>query len=218
MVYPDFYQKICNGLYGYLFPDGARAARPMDWDHSFGSNQWWVDAFKVDPSQMLEEMQGLWEYGTPQPVTKTQLENANIGTLPSICVYIAIHEVHGTHAFFPFHGAKHGPKDQDTGEKKLYTGFKFWYTDLDDSVKARIVQHDYCNSPKAVELFRVKSSAKVQEDFENTSKFDPRFFLVCSLDCACSLMKCHVLLSVSDLTRLPFQILNNFKCNAICMA
>lgn len=181
--FPEMYKSICNGMYAYLFSSQDHDARQMIWSHTYGLNQWWIDAFTVDPSRMLEDMQGLWEHGTPQPVTRTKLENANVGTLPSISVYIAVHPTHGTHAFFPFHGAKHGSTDKDSGDKKLYKNFEFWYSKLDACVLAKIVKLNYCNTPAALEEFSSRASASEQKAFKDEGKFDPRFFLVCPNMC-----------------------------------
>ena len=43
--------------------------------------RWWIDTFTVDPSQLLHDMRGLWQYAMPHTVMATAMENANVGTL-----------------------------------------------------------------------------------------------------------------------------------------
>lgn len=152
------------------------------WQPTNGEDQWWIDAFTVDPSKMLEGMTGLWETGIPQPVTRTRLENASVGTLPNITVYIAVHPTHGTHAFYPYHGAKGGGADK-AADAKMYGGFKFWFSEMTAGQLGDIVEHQYCNQPAGVTAFYDKSSAEEQEIFEaapaDQSEFQPTYFMVC---------------------------------------
>lgn len=147
------------------------------WDPSNGMNQWWVDAFSVDPSAMVEGLTGLWCRGTPQPIRNTKLENASVGTLPLILVYIAVHQQYGTYAWYPYHGARHGAVDEE-GEKKMFQGFKYWFDDISEADKEDIVRNRYCNQPSAIEAYHNKSSKEEWEAF-TTGKFNPRWFMVC---------------------------------------
>lgn len=152
------------------------------WDRVNGRDQWWIDAFTVDPTKMLEGMTGLWETGIPQPVIRTRLENASVGTLPNITVYIAVHPQHGTHAFYPYHGAKGGGGDK-TGDGKMYEGFKFWFSEMTAGQLGDVVQHQYCNQPDGVSAFYDKASSAQQDMFEETpadaTEFQPVHFMVC---------------------------------------
>jgi hypothetical protein len=151
------------------------------WDPKNGKEQWWIDALTVDPSKMLEGMTGLWEHGVPQPVTRTRLENASVGTLPIISVYIAVHPEHGTHVFFPYHGAKGGGGDKDA-EDRMYGGFKFWYSEFSHEQLIDIVEHQYCNQPAGVAAFEKRASATEQESFKQhpntTADFKAAYFMV----------------------------------------
>ena len=148
------------------------------WDPLNGQEQWWIDGLTVDPSNLLENMKGLWIHGEPQPVTSTKLENASIGSLPKVTVYIAVHAEHGTHAFFPYHGAKHGGADKDA-DGRMYQGFQYWFSNLTSSQLGHIVEQSYCNQEGGVEAFRKRASPEEYKRFKE-GPFDPRLFMVCS--------------------------------------
>lgn len=177
VVFPDGYAGICENVYNYIYD---KDKYKYMWEHKRGYNQWWIDALSVDPSKLLTDVTGLWELGTPHPISNTKLENANIGTLPNIQVYIAVHAVHGTHAFFSWHGAKHGGLDKD-GKKTLYKEFNYWFDDLTEQEKRDIVAAGYCNSPKGLKNFRKKASKADIEAFES-GPFDQKWFLVSSTE------------------------------------
>ena len=167
LVYPDGEKGMYNDMY----------TRNFYWKHSRGFKQWWIDALTVDPTKLLLDRQGIWEYGRDQPVHESALVNAHLGSMPAVMVFLAAHQEHGTHAFFPYHGAKHGAVDK-TGVKKLYEEFDYWYTKLPAATKAQIVKLGYCNTPKAIEHFRKTASPQEWAEFRDTSKFNPLFFLV----------------------------------------
>lgn len=173
VVFPAGYhapwlQGVCQHLIG---------KKDYFWDHSNGFNQWWIDAFTVDPQKLLNGMSGLWEHGRPQPVVKTDIENASPGKLPTVMVYIAVHPKFGTHAFFPYHGAKGGAADKD-GPGMMFEGFKYWYSDLKPEVHAKIISQEYCNQPGGVQRFMKAASSNEQKAFAAQGKLNPRFFMV----------------------------------------
>ncbi|MGV0990572.1 hypothetical protein [Limnohabitans sp.] len=147
------------------------------WNPDFGKEQWWFDALTVDPTKLLTNLKGIWMHGVEQPVTATQLANASIGTLPKILVYIAVHQVHGTHIWFPYHGAKHGSADKDS-EGTMYEGFEFWYQGLTDEQRKQIIKLGYYNQPVGQEKFQKTASNAQKNAFEDDSEFNPDHFMV----------------------------------------
>lgn len=179
--FPSFLKEACKGRFKYLLSQkrGRGAATPgrrHRWKHENGFKQWWCDAFTVDPSHMMGG-EGLWEHGQPQVVTSTALENASVGSLPSVMVYLVAHPTHGTHAFYPYHGAKHGAV-KGNGQKTLFKDFEYWYSSLPAEVLAQIVELNYFNHPKSVEAFFNKAKQEEVHAFR-TGPFNPKYFLVC---------------------------------------
>lgn len=100
-----------------------------------------------------------------------QVTNANVGTLPKVMCYLAVHPVHGTHAFFPYHGARHGGSSKEENGH-MYQDFMFWWHGVDDIQLKKLIKVDYCNSPAA----RTKSKSPAPG---TDATFDPKGFLVC---------------------------------------
>lgn len=70
ITYPPCYkQGLCGEAWSFVCEPGYT----MHWKPEWGSNQWWIDALTVDPSKLLEDMKGLWEYGTPQPIQESKV-------------------------------------------------------------------------------------------------------------------------------------------------
>lgn len=175
----DLYKTV--GLFPCQDQMWAHVTQPsyhIRWSPEWRQEQWWLDALTVDPSKLIMDIKGLWEHGIPQPVTSTKLENASIGTLPKVLVCIAVHQKFGTHIWFPYHGARHGPQDKE-GEGKMYEGFKYWFDDLPEHEKLKIIQHGYYNHPKGLEEFR-KIASNSQQNALESETFDPSFFMVCT--------------------------------------
>lgn len=178
--FPPQLRKICNGKFSYLYPDQhGRGGRPHKWRHEFGKNQWWIDALTIDPSHMLGG-RGLWEKGKPQPVCSTALENASVGSLPAVMVYLAAHPVHGTRAFYPYHGAKHGSVcDSETGEKSLFRDFEYWFDSLGEKEKEEIRDLGYFNTPASIKKFEEQNKDNPAElELFRKGPFHPRWFMV----------------------------------------
>ena len=157
------------------------------WNPAWGGEQWWFDGMTIDPSMLLTDLRGIWEHGVEQPVTVTKLENASVGTLPKVMVYIAVHAKFGTHIWFPFHGAKHGGPNK-AGDNKMYADFEFWFTQLPELEKAKIVHKMYYNPEKSVEKFQATATQEEKEAFGAEGEFDAVNFLVCS---ALSMLLCR---------------------------
>lgn len=185
VVFPPQLKDICNGKFHYLYSRKRQATgevmagRKHKWKPANGYEQWWVDALTVDPSHMLGGT-GLWEHGRPQPASCTPLENASVGSLPAIMVYLVAHPEFGTHAFFPYHGAKHGSVcDKATGAKALYQGFDYWYTGVPEAVLKLIVKLGYCNKPSGIAKFEDINKNNPEEiRLFREGPFNPRFFMV----------------------------------------
>jgi hypothetical protein len=161
----------------------ARALkRDYFWDPSFYQNTWFFDALTIDPSLLLTNETGIWERGRPQPVHERKLSNANIGSLPKLTMYIAVHPVHGTVVHWLFHGAKHGgaaaTKDQ---EGKMHEGCKFWYHGLPTEDHRNLVAANYYNNPKG--LIKASDSIKqrLAKPFDAAASISGDLFLVRSI-------------------------------------
>ena len=85
---------------------------------------------------------------------------------------------HGTHAFYSWHGARHGAV-YENGVKKLYEGFEYWYDTISEDERREIVEAEYWNDPEAVRLFKQRATPQEIEAFE-TGPFRARHFLVSS--------------------------------------
>lgn len=179
-TYPDLYKQV--GLFEpqsrrYEYLVQSKGYEGPAWNPDFGQEQWWFDALTVDPSKLISDLTGIWEHGKPQPVTSTKLENASIGTLPKVLVYIAVHQQFGTHIWFPYHGARHGSQDREA-EGAMYEGFKYWHSDLDELELRTIVQNGYYMQPKGLDKFKLTVNDAQQLAFAHNS-FDPNYFMVC---------------------------------------
>lgn len=115
-----------------------------------------------------------------------QVTNANVGTLPKVMCYLAVHPVHGTHAFFPYHGARHGIADKEAG--KMYDTFIFWWHGMEQVELKKIIKMGYCNTPSAW--------AKLTNPPGPDDPFDPHKFLVSYSDLICFIMLNACLASV----------------------
>lgn len=148
MVVPSLYKPdpdypALGAATAHLFDDDAP---PHFWAESNYQHTWFIDALTIDPTELLSGEKGIWMRGVEQPVTQRKIENANIGSLPKILVYVAIHPKHGAHVFFPFHGAKHGgsaeSKEQDKG---MYEGYDFWHSELTEDEAQHLKSQRYYN-------------------------------------------------------------------------
>lgn len=133
------------------------------WDPANAGNQWWIDGLTIDPSILLSNRKVIWQQGVSQPVLKSKMENASIGSLPKVTVYIAVHPAFGTHVFYPYHGAKHGGEFKGN-PGKMYDGFQFWFSDFSEDMLQFIKERDYYNQERAlVNFMKVASPARKVE-------------------------------------------------------
>lgn len=146
------------------------------WSPDHYKNCWFCDALTIDPSELLADDKGIWERGTPQPVCQRRLENANIGSLPKILLYLAVHPDHGAHIFYPYHGAKHGGSaDTKFDEGKMYNGFEFWYTQLTPAELEHVRSRCYYVQASGVRKMSATTRARMA-----APGFNPQNFLVSS--------------------------------------
>ena len=172
---PCYQDPYCKNTWDYMFkPDFS-----FTWNPDFAHNQWWIDAFTVDPSKLILDMKGLWEHGTPQPVVSTRLENASLGTLPKIMVYMAVHPEFGSHVWFPYHGAKHGSGDREA-DTHMYADFHFWHHDVEGDLLERLKSMRYHNVARGLAAFDETASAAVKQLMKD-GPFNPDFFMVCTI-------------------------------------
>lgn len=151
----------------HLFPS-SEMYEPWRWQQANYDNTWFIDALTIDPTALLAGRSGIFMRGFPQPVRQSLIENANVGSLPKVLVYVAVHPLFGAHVFFPFHGAKHGGNaEKKAADKGMYQGFEFWYEGLSDDELQYIKDCNYYNMEEIYELSELKAAA-----------FDPRMFTV----------------------------------------
>lgn len=148
------------------------------WHPSNAENQWWLDGLRIDPSELIENQQVIFEHGMDQPVVQCKLANASVGSLPSVLVYIAVHKDFGTHVFYPYHGAKGGGGDK-TETLHMYDGFRFWYSELKDDELKFIIERKYYNQAQGLKAFEKKGSDARRERL--AGPFDADNFMVRSL-------------------------------------
>lgn len=174
--YPAYHFEA--GAAGLYAAQRTRARElPFYWNPEFFQNQWFIDAFTVDPSDIVMDRKGICVMGEAPPIMESQLVNVSVGGLPKVMVYIAVHQKHGVHAFFAYHGAKHGGTADKRAEADMYAGFDFWYERLSPEEKAHIIERNYYNTPESVAAFKKRSSASAFKAFTD-GPFHPKHFMV----------------------------------------
>lgn len=90
-------------------------------------------------------------------------------------VYIAVHAVYGTFAFFPHNGLRRGKQD-------AHSGVDLWTHQLTDKQREFIISKKYYNQQPALDKFQARATAARTALFEapaaadfNTSNFLVRF-------------------------------------------
>lgn len=175
--YPDFYFKSDAPRLTRLAAQRAREQQPFYWHADFHKNQWFFDAFTVDPTDIVASRKGIWVRGVPQPIMEGIMVNVTVGAAPKVLVYIGVHHDFGTHAWFAYHGAKHGGSAEKKADAAMYEGFKFWHQELSGEAQDFIKQRHYYNTPHSVEGFQKRASASEKQEFES-GPFHPKFFMV----------------------------------------
>lgn len=148
------------------------------WNPEHFANQWFIDAFTVDPDELLKDRTGIYPRGRPRFVQQCDLINASVGSLPKVQVYIAVHQDFGTLVFYPYHGAKHGGRSEKK-DANMYEGYRYWTSELSDTEKEQIRTSGYYNYSAAIEAIRKKGGGQ-WEDF-NSGDFHPKHFTVRTL-------------------------------------
>jgi hypothetical protein len=64
------------------------------WHPDNSDNQWWVDAFTIEPTSSSHSTV-ISKRGMKQDAVENPVANASVGTMPKVMVYIAVHAVHG---------------------------------------------------------------------------------------------------------------------------
>ena len=174
--FPSVFHKVAKH-----YPLVQRALqRDYYWSPDFYNNTWFIDAFTVDPSQMLTGETGIWERGRPQPVNERKMVNANVGTLPKITPYIGVHKEHGCKLWFPWHGAKHGGAAATKEEEgAMYHCCKFWFEGLSDFLKKHLHEYTYYNKDQAYKKAPAEIRKRLEKPYDAAASIDPRNFLVC---------------------------------------
>lgn len=107
-------------------------------------DQWQIDAFSVDPHDLVADLKAIGITGRPMRVQQHAIMNKPVGALPKMLVYIAVHPEHGTRVFYPYTGARGGQKKHDT-----YQGYEYWCSDLQPWQKTQLVQFMHYNQTSA---------------------------------------------------------------------
>lgn len=142
---------------------------PARWAHERGYNQWFIDAFKIDPAKLMEEEYGIWERGVEQPVQEVSVHNASPGSVPTLTAFIAVHAKLGTRIYFPKLACGGGHADS-------WDDFTWWTTWLTDEEKERIKRRCYYNMDSAL---RGCQLPRVREQMQEAA-FCEQWFLVSS--------------------------------------
>ena len=149
---------------------------PLYWHPDFFEDQWFIDAFTVDPHELLDDRTGIWPRGVERPPQQCNLVNASLGSLPKVQVYIAVHQQFGTLAFYPYHGAKHGGRSEKKDER-MYEGYVYWTSALSKESKEQIRDRGYYNFQAAMEALKKDGTAAEWREFTG-GEFHPRHFMV----------------------------------------
>jgi hypothetical protein len=59
------------------------------WHPDNSDNQWWVDAFTIEPTSLLTHSTVISKRGMKQDAVENPWANASVGTMPKVMVYIA---------------------------------------------------------------------------------------------------------------------------------
>ena len=181
VAYPAYYYEdeckhcchehgACTG-YGVVDHNGTPLAAHTRWNHDRGYNQWFIDAFKIDPVKMMEEEYGIWERGVPQPVQEVSVAGASPGSVPTLTAFIATHARHGTRIFFPKNATGGGRVDS-------WDEYEWWTTHLTEEEKERLKQRNYYNMEEALQRSCLPGLQQLMQE----AQFSEDFFLVC-LNC-----------------------------------
>lgn len=119
-------------------PDELKKATGYMWHPDNSDNQWWVDAFTIEPTGMMSQSTVISQRGMKQDAVENPVANAGVGTMPKIMVYIAVHAVHGVFVSWVNTGST-------MGRVGAYDGFKRWTDDLSDIDKVYVSQFHHFN-------------------------------------------------------------------------
>jgi hypothetical protein len=103
-----------------------RSLQPLGnwfWNPDNSKNQWFIDAFTIDPTGMLRKVTVIGMRGVAQEAVENPMANASIGSVPKIMVYIAVHAKYGIHLFYVNSGSTRG-------KVNAFKDFKNWTHDL----------------------------------------------------------------------------------------
>ena len=153
--------------YGIIDDDGMALPSYARWSHGRGYNQWFIDAFKIDPSKMMEDETGIWERGVEQPVQEVSVAHASPGSVPSLTVFIAVHAQHGTRIFYPYNSTGGGRTDS-------WDGYKWWTASLTEEECERVKAKCYYTMDDALGSSPIPN---VRQQMQ-AGEFNPLFFLV----------------------------------------
>lgn len=72
------------------------------WCHDNGYDQWWIDALTIDPSQLVEDEEGIGMPGMEKLVIENDLVNASVGSVPIMQVPASNHAIVQAHGILIF--------------------------------------------------------------------------------------------------------------------
>lgn len=87
---------------------GLPVDKPSYWGVEKLKNCWFCDALTIAPGELFSTLTGIWEKGVEQPIWQHHLANMSAGAAPKMMVYLAAHQDHGVHLFFPYTGSHGG--------------------------------------------------------------------------------------------------------------
>lgn len=146
------------------------------WDPSFYDSCWFIDALTVDPTKIFTGETSIWERGTPQPVNARHIEHAAQGSLPVVLVYLACHQEHGCHAFYPFHGAKHGGYSLSKIEEgKMDEGFNLWHQSITPEQRRHIIEQSAYVHPDGLQ----KRRQPLEDRWQGSAKGSTAELMLC---------------------------------------
>jgi hypothetical protein len=135
-------------------------------------NQWWINAFTIDPTIILQDIKAVWMCCVHEPVAPTGLLIATASQLSCALVYMAERDKCCTRVWFPCAGGKHGGADDghfqddsaDTiAHGQMYYSFHFWHAKLDDDSLCPLKSLQYLSNRHGLREFKEKASYAAKE-------------------------------------------------------
>jgi len=202
MTIPSFYKAAaCKQYTAWMFTQNACWFYQPKWL----DNNFYIDAFTVEPEKQFCAQQAVWPKGVPLPVVESHFAGAKPGSVPHIMVYMGNHRQFGSVPLFLIHGMKGGGKQAlKFLANGMYAGCITWLDQLTPEEQDSLRKVHYCNQPKALKKWCNKATT-TDDDKEDMAcgPIDSKFFLVCThSDLPQSRAQLHQVEHTADLTSL----------------